>query len=149
MKQGHTDSTPETPEAEECQETTDVETVYSTEVDAPTSSAQRQRRATRTIRYIFMVIEIVLALRFFLKLVGANPASPFGIFLYGITDPLAAPFESLLANPTIGSGEVEFTTLLALVVYPVFGWILARGVQLMFYREQGGLRTVHQQRHTD
>ncbi len=149
MKQGQADSVSETSEDEEGQATTEVETFYSSEVDAPTSPAQRLRRTTRTIRFIFAVIEIVLALRFFLKLVGANPASPFGVFLYGITDPLAAPFESLLANPTIGSGEVEFTTLLALVVYPVFGWILTRGIQLMFYREQGGLRTVRQKQHTD
>jgi uncharacterized protein YggT (Ycf19 family) len=149
MKRGQDASMPEVPEAEDSQETTEVETFYSSEVDAPTSPAQRLRRSTRTIRFIVAVIEIVLALRFFLKLIGANPASPFGSFLYGLTDPLAAPFESLLANPTIGSGEVEFTTLLALVVYPVFGWILARSIQLMFYREQGGLRIVRHKQHTD
>jgi uncharacterized protein YggT (Ycf19 family) len=132
----------------ESQETTEVETFYSTEIDAPVTPGQRMRRAGKTVRFIFMVVEIVLTLRFFLKLVGANPSSPFGIFLFGITDPLAAPFESLLANPAIGSGEVEFTTLLALIVYPVFGWVVIRSIQLMFYREQGGQRIVRQKRHT-
>ena len=147
MKPGQGQS-PEASETVENSDTTEVETVYSSEVDAPESPAQRMRRISTTIRFIFIVIEIVLALRFFLKLVGANPDSPFGVFLYGISDPFAAPFDALLGNPKIGSGEVEFTTLLALIVYPVFGWILIRSIQLMFYREQGGLRTVRQKQHS-
>ncbi len=147
MKPGQGQST-EATETVENSDTTEVETVYSSEVDAPETPAQRQRRISTTIRYIFIVIEIVLALRFFLKLVGANPDSPFGVFLFGISGPFAAPFDSLVGNPKIGSGEVEFTTLLALIVYPVFCWILIRGIQLMFYREQGGLRTVHQKQHS-
>lgn len=151
MKQSPGSAPPEPPEATESQETTDteIETYYSTEVDAPDSTNQRLRRTSTTIRFVFIVIEIVLVMRFFLKLVGANQASPFGVFLFGITDPLAAPFESLLHNPKIWSGEVEFTTLLALIVYPVFCWILIRSIQLMFYREQGGLRIVRQKRHTN
>jgi hypothetical protein len=150
MKPNPNSAPPEAPEATESQETTDteIETYYSTEVDAPDSTNQRLRRTTTTIRFVFIVIEIVLLLRFFLKLVGANQASPFGVFLFGITDPLAAPFESLLHNPKIWSGEVEFTTLLAMIVYPVFCWILIRSIQLMFYREQGGLRIVRQKHHT-
>ncbi|HLV99885.1 MAG TPA: YggT family protein [Ktedonobacterales bacterium] len=147
MKPGPGHAT-ETPETVENSDTTEVETVYSTEVDAPESAAQRMRRISTTIRYVFIVIEIVLALRFFLKLVGANPNSPFGVFLFGITDPLAAPFDSLVGNPRIGGGEAELTTLLALIVYPVFCWILIRGIQLMFYREQGGLRTVRQKQNS-
>src|SRR5690348_2167844 len=40
-KQGQDASMPEAPEAEGSEETTEVETFYSSEVDAPTSSAQR------------------------------------------------------------------------------------------------------------
>jgi uncharacterized protein YggT (Ycf19 family) len=148
VKQGQAGSVSETLETVENQQTTEEETFYSTEVDAPPSPSQRMRRISKTIRFIFMVIEIVLALRFFLKLIGANPASPFGAFLFGLTDPLTGPFESLLVNPQIGAGEVEFTTLLALIVYPVFGWIIIRGIQLMFYREQGGQRIFRQKRQT-
>jgi uncharacterized protein YggT (Ycf19 family) len=138
----------EATETVENSDTTEVETVYSTEVDAPETPAQRQRRITTTIRFIFIVIDIVLGLRFLLKLAGANPNSPFGVFLFGITDPFAAPFDALFPNPKLGSGQVEFTTLLALIVYPVFCWILIRSIQLMFYREQGGLRTVRQKQHS-
>lgn len=149
MKQRLTGSASESLETVESQESNEVETFYSSEVDAPTSPSLRLRRTCKTIRYIFIVIEILLTLRFFLKLVGANPASPFGVFLFGLTDPLASPFVSLFPNPMIGAGEIEFTTLLALIVYPVFGWMIIRGIQLMFYREQGGQRVVRQKRHTN
>ncbi len=148
MKPGSASSSSEASETVENSDTTEVETVYSSEVDAPETPAQRMRRISTTIRFIFIVIDIILGLRFFLKLVGANPNSPFGVFLFGITDPFAAPFDSLFPNPKLGSGEVEFTTLLALIVYPVFCWILIRSIQLMFYREQGGLRTVRRKQHS-
>ncbi len=145
-KKSQANAAPETPETDDGSETTEIETFYSVEVDAPETPSQRLRRTSTTIRFVFIVIEIVLTLRFFLKLVGANPSSPFGVFLFGITDPLSAPFASLFKDPKIGGGEVELTTLLALIVYPVFCWILIRSIQLMFYREQGGLRTVRQKR---
>ncbi len=147
MKPGQVGSGPQLPQALEAQEATEVEAFYSTEVAAPTSPIQQIRRTSKTIRFIFTVIEILLALRFFLKLVGANPASPFGVFLFGFTDPLASPFESLFANPKIGSSQIEFTTMLALIVYPIFGWMIIRGIQLMFYHEQGGQRIVRQKQH--
>ena len=149
MKRAHHPTTVEPQETVEMQESTEIETTYATEVDAPPSPSRRQRRTTRTLRFIFMVIEILLVLRFFLKLVGANPASPFGIFEFGLTDPIAAPFASLLDNPMIGKSIIEFTTILALIIYPVFGWILNRSLQLVFYREQGGQQIVHKRRRID
>ncbi len=149
MKPVQANPAEEPQETVESQETTEVETIYTTEVNAPPTSRQRMRRTSKTIRFIFVVIEILLALRFFLKFIGANPSSPFGIFLFGLTDPLAAPFESLLANPTMGTEEIEFTTLLALIIYPIFGWIVVRSIQLMFYREKAGQQVVHQKRRTD
>ncbi len=148
-KQGQGGPAPPSLEMVGSQEATEVETYYSTEVDAPVSPIQQIRRTSKTIRFIFIVIEILLALRFFLKLMGANAASPFGIFLFGFTDPLASPFESLFANPQIGASKIEFTTMLALIVYPIFGWIIIRGIQLMFYREQGGQRIVRQKQQTN
>lgn len=149
MKPAHHHTTVEPPETVEMQESTEVETTYATEVDAPPSSSRRQRRTHKTIRFIFAVIEVLLLIRFFLRLIGANPASPFGIFLFGLTDPLAAPFASLLDNPIIGKSVIEFTTILALIIYPIFGWILGRTLQLVFYREQGGQQVVRKRRRID
>ncbi len=148
-KQAYPAPAVEPQEIVEAQETTEVETTYTTEVEAPHTPRRRMRRTSKTIRFIFTVIEILLVLRFFLRLVGANPASPFGIFLFGLTDPLVAPFESLLDNPAVGKSVIEFTTLLALVIYPVFGWIVIRSIQLVFYQEQAGQQVVRQRRRMD
>lgn len=149
MKREHQPTTVEPQETVEVQESTEVEITYATEVDAPPSPSRSQRRTHKTIRFIFAVIEILLLIRFFLKLVGANPASPFGIFEFGLTDPLVAPFASLLDNPIIGKSVIEFTTILALIIYPIFGWILGRTLQLVFYREQGGQQVVRKRRRID
>lgn len=149
MKPAHHAPTIEPQDTIETQESTEVETTYAVEVDAPPSSSRTHRRTNKTIRFIFAVIEILLLIRFFLKLVGANPASPFGIFEFGLTDPIAAPFASLLDNPIIGKSVIEFTTILALIIYPIFGWILGRTLQLVFYREQGGQQVVHKRRRID
>jgi len=133
----------------EAQEVTDIESTYAAEVDAPDTPIQRVRRTTRTIRFLFRLIEVLLLIRFFLKLVGANPASPFGIFLYGLTDPLVAPFSALFDDPTIGRSMIEFTTVLALIIYPIFGWVVERSIQLVFYHEQGGQQIFHKKRHVD
>ena len=149
MKPGHQLPTVEPQEIIETQETTEVETIYSAEVDAPLTPRQRRRRTDKTIRFVLAVIEVLLLLRLFLKLIGANPASPFGIFLFGLTDPLAAPFDTLLPNPIIGKSMIEFTTILALIIYPVFGWIIGRSLQLVFYHELGGRQVVHKRRRID
>lgn len=149
MKHTHDPTIVEPRETVEIQESTEVETTYAIEVDAPPSPSRSQRRTHKTIRFVFAVIEILLLIRFFLKLVGANPASPFGVFEFGLTDPLAVPFASLLDNPIIGKSVIEFTTILALIIYPIFGWILGRTLQLVFYREQGGQQIIRKRRQID
>ena len=149
MKPAQHPTTSEPQETLETQESTEIVTTYATEVDAPSSPSRSQRRTQKTIRFIFAVIEILLLIRFFLKLVAANPASPFGIFEFGLTDPLAAPFASLFDNPMIGKSIIEFTTILALIIYPIFGWILSRALQLVFYREQGGQQVVRKRQRID
>ncbi|HEY7122414.1 MAG TPA: YggT family protein [Ktedonobacterales bacterium] len=128
---------------------TEVETTCVTEIAAPDTPFKRSRRAHKTIRFIFSVIEVMLILRFFLKVFGADPNNPFGTLLYGLTGLLMSPFGSLLPTPTFGKSALELTTLLALVIYPILGWIVWRTVQLMQYHEQGGQEVVHKTRNYD
>src|SRR5439155_1425006 len=46
---------------------------------------------TRVVTLLFTVLEVLLLLRFVLKLMGANANQPLGSGLYGVTEPLAAP----------------------------------------------------------
>lgn len=70
--------------------------------------------------WVLMVLEVALALRFLLKLIGANPSNPFTGFLYGLTNIFLFMFNGIVSNPTFGSAHAEVfevTTLIAMIVY--------------------------------
>jgi uncharacterized protein YggT (Ycf19 family) len=50
---------------------------------------------TRVITLFFTVLEVLLLVRFTLKLLGANAAQPLVAGLYGITEPLVRPFQGI------------------------------------------------------
>lgn len=86
-------------------------------------------RGTQIVWYILGVIEILLAFRFVLRLLGANPGAGFTSFIYGITYVFATPFLSVFSNTNIVASSVfEWTTLLAMVVY----WVIAMGIIKLF-----------------
>ncbi len=86
-------------------------------------------RGTQIVWYVLGVIEVLLAFRFILKLLGANPAAGFTSFIYGITHVFAAPFLTVFRSSRIVSGSIfEWTTLLAMLVY----WIVAVGIIKLF-----------------
>lgn len=82
--------------------------------------------AYQIIWYIFGFIEIVLAFRFVLKLLGANPEAGFTKLVYGISSPFAGPFLNIFhASSTQGvetTSFFEWSTLVAAVVYVVITW---------------------------
>jgi hypothetical protein len=85
-------------------------------------------RGTQIVWYILGIIEVLLAFRFVLKLLEANPSAGFSSFIYGITYVFAAPFLSVFKSARIDGSIVEWTTLLAMFVY----WIVAIGIIKIF-----------------
>ncbi|MDP3997697.1 MAG: YggT family protein [Candidatus Andersenbacteria bacterium] len=80
-------------------------------------------RGTQIVWYLLGLIEVLLAFRFVLKLLGANPAAGFTSFIYGVTYPFAAPFLTVFRSSQIVQGSVfEWTTLLAMLVYGIIAW---------------------------
>ena len=76
------------------------------------------------------ILEILLGLRFVLKLIAANPDSGFTVFIYGITGLFMSPFNAIIGTPTFGSSSFEATTLIAMAVYALFFWVLVRVLQV-------------------
>ena len=86
-------------------------------------------RGTQIVWYILGLIEILLAFRFVLKLLGANSAAGFTSFIYGVTYIFAAPFLSVFRITKVLGSIFEWTTLLAMFVY----WVIAFGIiKLLF-----------------
>ena len=91
-------------------------------------------RAVQVMYLIFGVIEGLLIIRVVLKLLGANPTAAFASGIYRVTDFFIAPFHNLL--PTIGNdqSQLEMSVVIAILVYALVAWALARFITIVFYR---------------
>ncbi|MHB1163011.1 MAG: YggT family protein [Minisyncoccota bacterium] len=85
-------------------------------------------RGTQIVWYILGLVEVLLAFRFALKLLGANPGAGFTHFIYGVTYAFAAPFLNVFRITQVAGNIFEWTTLLAMSVY----WIAAIGIIKLF-----------------
>lgn len=91
-------------------------------------------KAAQVVYYIAGVIEAVLLFRFAFKLFAANSANAFVSFVYDLTAPLVAPFQGIFATPSEGVAVFETATILAMIVYAVIAYIIAR---LFFVASEG------------
>lgn len=91
----------------------------------------RMNVAERFIWLIAGIIMGLLALRFLLRLLGANPNNGFADFIYSVSHPFAAPFFGLFNyDADLGAGRFEFETLIAILIYALAAWVLAKLVTL-------------------
>ena len=95
---------------------------------------------TGLIYFLFGLVEIAIALRILLKLLAANPNAGFSRFIYGVTGPFVARFVGIVGEPAASNGSVfELSSVLALVVYLLLSWIVAKLVQLLIDRPASGV----------
>lgn len=92
------------------------------------------KTATNIVWYIVGFIGILLAFRFVLKLLGANPNSGFVDFIYAVSGILTAPFDNIFGVTRTIAGEVssvfEPSIIVAGVVYILIGWGVAKLLNL-------------------
>jgi len=96
--------------------------------DQPTTYvAEPQPLGERIVWYVAGILLILLAFRFVLALLGANPANAFANFIYTTSHPFVAPFFSLFGyRLQYGVTRVEVYTLVAMAVYAVVAYFLGR-----------------------
>jgi cation transport ATPase len=83
--------------------------------------------AARVVWLIAGVILTLLAIRFVFIMLGANPNSGFVNFIYSVSHPFAAPFFGIFGyTQSLGNAKVEWTTLVAMAVYALIAWGIAR-----------------------
>lgn len=85
-------------------------------------------RGTQIVWYILGLIETLLAFRFVLKFLGANPDAGFSSFIYFVTHIFAVPFLAVFRVSKVAGSVFEWTTILAMLVY----WIVAYGIIRLF-----------------
>jgi hypothetical protein len=100
------------------------------------SDAARQRvRVTRirqVVYFIFGVINVLLAIRFVLLLLGANEVSSFVTLIYGLSRPFVLPFRGIFAEPDLGASVIEWAALVGIVVYSLLAYGLVRGAAVIY-----------------
>lgn len=83
----------------------------------------------RLIWALLWIVEAILGLRFILRLIAANPAAGFTDFIYRLSRPLVDPFVNVVRNTATGNstgGVIEWFTLIAMIVYWLAAWAIAR-----------------------
>ena len=76
------------------------------------------------VNIVVGIIEFLLSLRFVFKFFVVNPGTPFVAWLYGVTAPLVSPFAGIVPNLKLGRFVVDFSTLVALIVYVLVGYLI-------------------------
>jgi len=88
-----------------------------------------------SIYFLFGALELLLAVRVLLHLLGANADNGFANFIYGVSGPFVALFASLSHNPALSTTAVlEVTTIIAMIVYAIVAWMIGRLIWLTLSR---------------
>lgn len=89
-------------------------------------------RFNQIIWYILGLIEVLLIFRVALKAVGANSSSGFTSLIYSITAPIAVPFSGILGVSITGNSLIEWSTVVAAIVYLCVAWGLVYLLDLIY-----------------
>lgn len=97
-------------------------------------AADGKTTTANIVWYIVGFILILLAFRFVMKLLGANPDSGFVNLIYAVTNVLTAPFDNIFGVTRATAGEVrsvfEPSILVAGAVYALIGWGIVKLINL-------------------
>jgi hypothetical protein len=88
-------------------------------------------RVERVIWFIVAVIDSVIAIRFFMKLLGASYQADFVRFMYGVTGPLVAPFRGIFQASGSGNYVLEPESLIGIAIYLLIGWGLVALIRII------------------
>jgi uncharacterized protein YggT (Ycf19 family) len=98
-------------------------------------------RIQKGIYLLFGILEGLLAIRFVLPLLGANPGAGFAQFIYSITKPFLAPFVGLFGAARFEGSVFEVNPLVAILVYALIAWVLVKAVGLVLGDTRRGVHT--------
>jgi hypothetical protein len=110
---------------------TDSRSQVHTEVRVPMETVM-----TRVIWFVFGVIEVLIAVRFGLMLLGAQAGAGFVRFVYGASGIFMAPFVAIFKTQAVTGGSVfEWSALLAIAIYALIAWGLVSLIHAVGPRE--------------
>lgn len=92
-----------------------------------------QRGGLTLVRFVYYVLDVIiiaLLLRLVLRFLGANPDNQFVNWVYSVTQALVAPFRGIFP-PAEASAPFEWATIVAMIVYTLIAYAIARLVEII------------------
>lgn len=120
-----------------------VKETVTTENEGPkaavTTETKRIATSSQTVEYLiyffFGTVEILLAFRLVLKLMGASTTSAFVGLIYGVTGIFILPFEGIFRRGFTQGIEttsiIEPSSLVAIIVYAVVAWGIVKLLRIL------------------
>jgi YGGT family len=111
--------------------------------DVPEESAETRLEEARTVKYAIgklndflqwfvAVLEVTLAIRFLLRLIGADPNNMFAGFVYALTEIILFPFVSIVHDPSLRQNQAfELSTLIGMAIYYLIFWAVRRFLRIL------------------
>ena len=93
-------------------------------------------RASQLVYLVFGAVEVLIATRVILMLLGANAGAGFTSFIYGVTAPFLAFFQGVFPTPRGNGSMLDISSLLAIAVYALLAWAIVRVIQMIAERRQ-------------
>jgi YggT family protein len=91
-------------------------------------------KLTQLIWLLFGVLESLIGLRVVLRLIAANPGNPFAVLVYKMSYVFVWPFMGLTRTPSANGAVLEISSLIAMFVYALVGWVLVQLVWILIDR---------------
>ena len=102
--------------------------------------ASNTQKTEYVVYYVLGALEILLAFRLLLKLIGASMTSGFVKIIYGLSGIFILPFEGIFRRAFTQGVEttsvLEPATLVALLVYAVAAWGIVKFVRISSGEQQ-------------
>jgi len=116
-----------------------VENVVQVYQDTNLRRANRRTWVAKVVYFVLSVLEVILALRFFFRLLGASQDSGFTQFLYNLSHVFVAPFNGIFHDQALGSSSVfEFSTLVSMLIFALLAWGLVALSRVVFASNDSG-----------
>ena len=130
--------------AEFTKETITTQGVAVAPVTAVAAPVRIEATNSQTVEYLvyffFGALEIFLAFRLVLKLMGASMTSAFVGLIYGITGVFILPFEGIFrrgfAQGVETTSVFEPSTFVAIIVYSVLAWGIVKLIRVLSGEQQ-------------
>jgi uncharacterized protein YggT (Ycf19 family) len=101
--------------------------------DKNLSRANRRSWVVNILSFLCGALEVILALRFVFRLLGANQDNSFTQLLYHLSQVFVAPFNGIFHDQALGTRSVfELSTLIAMLVFALLAWGLVALSRVIF-----------------